>query len=96
MFIVLTSTITARVTLVLFRRRALGEQCGAEQRLGRAFEKAVRRKPLARRTRSLCKLNGARQRCCRWRESARKRRKGPARVWKPESLFENGVVEKAK
>jgi hypothetical protein len=51
------------MTLVLFRRRALGEQCGAEQRLGRAFEKAVRRKPLARRTRSLCKLNGVRQRC---------------------------------
>src|ERR1700684_1614897 len=52
-----------RVTLVLFRRRALGGQCGGEQRLGRAFEKAVRRKPLARRTRSLCKLNGVRQRC---------------------------------
>jgi hypothetical protein len=30
---------------------------------GRAFEKAVRRKPLARRTRALCKLNGARGRC---------------------------------
>jgi hypothetical protein len=29
-----------QMTLVLFRRRALGEQCGAEQRLGRAFEKA--------------------------------------------------------
>ena len=41
---------SVRMTLVLFRRRALGEQCGAEQRLGRAFEKAVRRKPLARRT----------------------------------------------
>ncbi len=27
--------------------------------LGRAFEKAVRRKPLVRRTRSLCKLNGS-------------------------------------
>jgi hypothetical protein len=26
---------------VLFRRRALGEQCGGEQRLGRAFEKAL-------------------------------------------------------
>src|SRR5437868_11601940 len=49
------------MTLVLFRRRALGKQCGAEQRLGRAFEKAVRRKPLARRTRDLCKLNGTRE-----------------------------------
>jgi hypothetical protein len=29
--------------------------------LGRAFEKAVRRKALARRTRALCKLNGARR-----------------------------------
>ena len=52
-----------RMTLVLFRRRALGEQGGAEQKVGRAFEKAVRRKPLARRTRALCKLNGARERC---------------------------------
>ncbi len=33
------------------------------RRLGRAFEKAVRRKPLVRRTRVLCKLNGARERC---------------------------------
>jgi hypothetical protein len=35
------------MTLVLYRRRALGERCGAEQRIGRAFDKAVRRKPLA-------------------------------------------------
>jgi hypothetical protein len=54
---------SARITLVLFRRRALSEQCGAEQRIGRAFEKAVRRKPLARRTRALCNLNGTRERC---------------------------------
>jgi len=31
--------------------------------LGRAFEKAVRRKPLARWTRLLCKLNGAKESC---------------------------------
>jgi hypothetical protein len=30
---------------------------------GVAFEKAVRRKPLARRMRELCKLNGVRERC---------------------------------
>src|SRR5437667_389075 len=29
------------MTLVLFRRRALGEQCGAEQSLGRAFWRAA-------------------------------------------------------
>ena len=33
------------------------------RRVGRAFEKAVRRKPLARRTRALCKLNEVRERC---------------------------------
>jgi hypothetical protein len=44
------------------------------RRLGCAFEKAVRRKQLARRTRALCKLNGAKKSCCSWRESARKRR----------------------
>jgi hypothetical protein len=49
---------------VLFRRRAGDELVGAEQKIGaRAFEKAVRRKPLVRRTRVLCKLNGARERC---------------------------------
>ena len=42
----------APMALVLFRRRALGERCGTEQRIGRAFEKAVRREPLARRTRT--------------------------------------------
>jgi hypothetical protein len=51
-----------RITLVLFRRRALA-QCGVEENVvGRAFEKAVRRKPLVRRTRALCKLNGAKER----------------------------------
>ncbi len=34
---------------------------GRNKGLGRAFEKAVRRKPLARRTRALCKLNAPRQ-----------------------------------
>ncbi len=52
-----------RVTLVLFRRRARSEPSGAEQKMGRAFEKAVRRKPLARRTRAICKLNRAKERC---------------------------------
>jgi hypothetical protein len=38
-----------------------GELSGAEQRMeGARSKKAVRRKPLARRTRALCKLNGAR------------------------------------
>src|ERR1700674_4513569 len=36
---------------------------GAEQKVGRAFANAVRRKPLAWRTRVLCKLNGPRERC---------------------------------
>ena len=38
---------------------------------GVAFEKAVRRKPLARRTRDLCKLNGASEGCRSSRESSR-------------------------
>jgi hypothetical protein len=32
------------------------------------FEKAVRRKPQARRTRDLCKLNGAKRRSGSWQE----------------------------
>jgi hypothetical protein len=38
---------------------------------GVAFEKAVRRKPLARRTRDLCKLNGRREGCRSSRERSR-------------------------
>jgi hypothetical protein len=51
-----------------FWRRARREPSGAEQKMGRAFEKAVRSKPLARRTRATCKLNGAKERCGSWRE----------------------------
>ncbi len=36
----------ARITLVLYRTRASGKECG-ERLLVRAFDKAVRRKPLA-------------------------------------------------
>ncbi len=36
-----------RMTLVLLRRRALGSSGERNGRLGRAFEKAVRKKPLA-------------------------------------------------
>jgi hypothetical protein len=48
----------SRVTLVLYRRRAFRRRLEVRRALRRAFDKAVRRKPLARRTRSLCKLNG--------------------------------------
>jgi hypothetical protein len=37
----------ARITLVLYRRRALTRSVGRDGTLGRAFDKAVRRKPLA-------------------------------------------------
>ena len=40
--------------------------------VGVAFEKAVRRKPLARRTRELCKLNGSSEGCRSLRESSRR------------------------
>jgi hypothetical protein len=53
----------ARVTLVLFRRRALGEQSGAEQKVGARVRKSRQKELLARRTRALCKLNGAKERC---------------------------------
>ncbi len=42
--------------------QAHGPNCRVLDRW-RAFEKAVRRKPLGRRTRALCKLNGAKERC---------------------------------
>jgi hypothetical protein len=51
------------------------------------FEKAVERKPLARRTRDLCKLNGASKECRssrsrrgRWRRSRRTRCKDESMV----------------
>jgi hypothetical protein len=63
---------------------------------GVAFEKAVRRKPLARRTRALCKLNGARERCRSWRESLGEERRRTAGMWERESMVEDGVTEGAK
>src|ERR1051326_4390465 len=50
-----------RITLVLFRTRRWHECSRLKEEWGVALEKAVRRKPLARRTRDLCKLNGARE-----------------------------------
>ena len=50
------------------------------------FEKAVRRKPLARRTRDLCKLNGASEGCSSSRESSRPVEEEPAHLSKDESL----------
>jgi len=46
------------VTLVLFRTRRRDE-CLTVKKGGVAFEKAVRRKPLARPTRALWRFNGA-------------------------------------
>jgi len=50
-------------TLVLFGGAPVVNRVEAEQKMGRAFEKAVRRKPLARRTRAICQLNGAKESC---------------------------------
>ncbi len=50
--------VPARVTLVLYQRRAFRRRLEVRRALRRAFDKAVRRKPLARRTLRLCKLNG--------------------------------------
>jgi hypothetical protein len=46
---------------VLFRRRALAGRVERNRGLERAFEEAVRSKPVARGTRALCKLNGAKE-----------------------------------
>ena len=53
---------------------------------GVAFEKAVRRKPLARRTRALCKLNGASEGCRSSRESSGPVEEEPAHRCKDESM----------
>ena len=52
------------------------------------FEKAVRRKPLARRTRDLCKLNGAKEGCRSSQESSRPVEEEPGHVCKDESMAE--------
>jgi hypothetical protein len=58
------------MTLVLFRTRCWDKCSTLKKVCGVAFEKAVRRKPLARRTRDLCKLNGASKGCRSSRESS--------------------------
>ena len=55
---------------------------------GVAFEKAVRRKPLARRTRDLCKLNGASEGCRSSRESSRAGEEEPPHLCKDEAMVE--------
>ena len=55
------------------------------------FEKAVRRKPLARRTRDLCKLNGAREGCRSWREWSRPVAEEPAHLSKDELMAEGSL-----
>jgi len=55
---------------------------------GVAFEKAVRRKPLARRTRDLCKLNGGSGGCRSWGESSRLVGKEPTHLCQDESMAE--------
>ena len=56
---------------MLFRTRRRDKCSTLKEGVGVAFEKAVRRKPLARRTRDLCKLNGAREGWRSWQESYR-------------------------
>lgn len=62
--------------------------------LGGAFEEAVRRKPVARRTRALCKIE--------WSEAEVLKLTGVggggglARVWKRESMVEDSGTEGAK
>ena len=51
-----------------FGREAGMSAQGYKKAWGVAFEKAVRRKPLARRTRDLCKLNGVSEGCRSSRE----------------------------
>ena len=55
---------------------------------GVAFEKAVRRKPLARRARDLCKLNGAREGCRSSRDSSRPLEEEPGHLCKDGSRAE--------
>jgi hypothetical protein len=65
---------------VLFRRCALGELSGAEQRIGGARSK----KP----------SEGSRWHGGRGLSTEAE--EGPARVWERESIFENGVIENGK
>ena len=60
--------------------------------MGVAFEKAVRRKPLARRTRDLCKLNGASEGCRSSRESSRPAEEKPVQLCEHESMAEVSLV----
>ena len=76
------------MTLVLFRTRRRDECSRLREVWGVAFEKAVRRKPLARRTRDLCKLNGASQGCRSSRGSSKPVEEEPAHLCKGESMAE--------
>ena len=73
---------------MLFRTRRRDECSRLKEGGGVAFEKAVRRKPLARRTRDLCKLNGGSKGCKSSRESTGPVQKEPVDLCKDESMPE--------
>jgi hypothetical protein len=62
---------------------------GGKKVCGVVFEKAVRRKPLARRTRDLWKLNGAKEGCRSSQESSRPVEEEPVHVCKDESWLKS-------
>jgi hypothetical protein len=64
------------------------------RRLGHAFEKAVRRKPLARRTRALCKLNGEGE-VLKLTGVGTEVEEGPTSLRERESVVEGGAREGA-
>jgi hypothetical protein len=78
----------ARMTLVLFRTRRRDECSRLKADVRHRVRKSRQKEAAGRRTRDLCKLNGASEGCRSPRESSRPVEEEPAHLCKDESMAE--------
>jgi len=84
------------MTLVLFRRRALGELSGAEQRIGARVRKSRQKEAAGTADAGLMQIEWSEGEVLKLGGVSTEAEEGPARVWERESILENGVIESAQ
>ena len=83
------------MSLVLFRRRAAGESA-AEQGLGARVRKSRQKEASGTADAGLKQIEWSEGEVLKLAGVGTEAKKGPARVWKRESILEDGVMESGK
>src|SRR6266851_1387676 len=91
-----TNTVSSRMTLVLFRRRALGEMSGAEHEDGARVRKSRQKEAAGAADAGPMQIEWSEGEGLKLAESARKQRRRSGSVWERGSMVENGVTESGK